>query len=124
MVKKYTRVTDEQRRNLIKLIYEKNLTIKQAGLEVGIPYPNAKAVNQTYLLEKRTTKKTYRFRLKNVDIGKNITRNFIALEKDNLFENDPEEQTRRTCGVHIAFAPLAPSIVDFEEGQQQEGYAL
>lgn len=70
MVKKYTRVTDEQRRELIRLIYENNYTIKRAGAEVGIPYPNAKAVNQTYLLEKRTTKKTFRFRLKNVDIGR------------------------------------------------------
>lgn len=115
MVKKYTRVTDEQRRNLIKLIYEKSYTIKQAGLEVGIPYPNAKAVNQTYLLEKRTTKKTYRFRLKNVDIGKNITRNFIPLERDNNFENDPEEQKRRTCGILVAFRPHSPSIVEYSE---------
>lgn len=45
MVKKYTRVTDEQRRDLIRLIYEQNYTIKRAGIEVGIPYPNAKAVN-------------------------------------------------------------------------------
>ena len=45
MVKKYTRVTDEQRRELIRLIYEQNYTIKQAGQAVGIPYPNAKAVN-------------------------------------------------------------------------------
>ena len=55
---------------MIKLIYENNYTIKKAGEKVGIPYPNAKAVNQTYLLEKRTTKKTFRFRLKNVDIGR------------------------------------------------------
>eukprot|EP00347_Sterkiella_histriomuscorum_P003494 403364084 len=101
MVKKYTRVTDEQRRDLIKLIYEQNYTIKRAGAEVGIPYPNAKAVNQTYLLEKRTTKKTFRFRLKNVDIGKKIQRNFLPLEKNNLFENNLEEQERRTCGIFI-----------------------
>lgn len=49
MVKKYTRVSDEQRKELIRLIYEDKLTIKSAGLKVGIPYPNAKAVNQTYL---------------------------------------------------------------------------
>lgn len=72
MVKKYTRVTDEQRRELVRLIYEENYTIKQAGQEVGIPYPNAKAVNQTYLLEKRTAKKTFRFRLKNIDMGRSV----------------------------------------------------
>jgi hypothetical protein len=45
MVKKYTRVTNEQRKELIRLIYEENYTIKKAGATVGIPYPNAKAVN-------------------------------------------------------------------------------
>lgn len=69
MVKKYTRVTDEQRRELVRLIYEENYTIKQAGLEVEIPYPNAKAVNQTFLVEHRTAKKSFRFRLKTIDDG-------------------------------------------------------
>lgn len=54
---KYTRVTNEQRRDLIKLVYTDRYTIKEAALRVGIPYPNAKAVNQTYLAEGRTTKK-------------------------------------------------------------------
>ena len=57
MVKKYTRVTDKQRRDLIKLIHEYNYTIKKAGEEVGIPYPNAKAVNQIYLSKKRTKRR-------------------------------------------------------------------
>jgi hypothetical protein len=45
MVKKYTRVSDDQRKELIRLIYEENFTIKRAGIQTGIPYPNAKAVN-------------------------------------------------------------------------------
>lgn len=45
MVKQYTKVTDEQRKELVRLIHEENYSIKQAGLATGIPYPNAKAVN-------------------------------------------------------------------------------
>lgn len=45
MVKQYIRVTDAQRKELIKLIHEDHVTIKQAGALTGIPYPNAKAIN-------------------------------------------------------------------------------
>jgi hypothetical protein len=69
MVKTYLRATDVQRKELIKLIHEKKYTIKNACAIVGIPYPNAKAVNHTYLTENRTAKKKFRFRLKKIDIG-------------------------------------------------------
>jgi transposase-like protein len=45
MVKKYRRLTDDQRRELVKLINEQGYTIKEASLRLDIPYPNAKAVN-------------------------------------------------------------------------------
>jgi allophanate hydrolase subunit 1 len=45
MIKKYNKTTDEQRKELIRLIYEESYTIKEAGVQVGIPYANAKAVN-------------------------------------------------------------------------------
>jgi hypothetical protein len=45
------------------------MTIKRASKITGIPYPNAKSVNQIYLQEKRIAKKTSRFRLKVVDHG-------------------------------------------------------
>lgn len=51
MVKKYVRLTDGQRKELVRLIHEENLSIKKAGEIVGVPYPNAKAINQTYLHE-------------------------------------------------------------------------
>ena len=62
MVKKYRRLTDLERNNLCVLIHEQGYTIKDASKELGIPYPNAKAVNQTYLLENRTAKKNSRYR--------------------------------------------------------------
>ncbi len=45
MVKKYKRLNDEQRLELVKLINEEGYTIKEASRSLNIPYPNAKAVN-------------------------------------------------------------------------------
>jgi transposase-like protein len=45
MVKKYRRLTDEERKNLIILIHREGYTIKDASRQLNIPYPNAKAVN-------------------------------------------------------------------------------
>ena len=79
MVKKYKRLSDLEREELIKLIHSEGLTIKEASHKLHIPYPNAKAVNATYVHEKRTAKKTFRFRLKVADIGKIIERKFILI---------------------------------------------
>lgn len=64
MVKKYRRLTDEERKNLVILIHREGYTIKDASRQLNIPYPNAKAVNQTYILENRTAKKNFRYRSK------------------------------------------------------------
>jgi len=45
MVKKYRRLTDEERKNLVILIHREGYTIKDASRQLNIPYPNAKAVN-------------------------------------------------------------------------------
>ena len=41
----YVQVTNDQRKELIRLIYQEGMTIKKASKETGIPYPNAKSVN-------------------------------------------------------------------------------
>ena len=64
MVKKYRRLTDQERHDLIVLVHTQGYTIKDASKKLSIPYPNAKAVNQTYLHEHRTAKKSFRIRLK------------------------------------------------------------
>lgn len=61
-------------------------------MAVGIPYPNAKAINQTYVLERRTSKKMFRFRLKNIDKGKDVKLRTLLIEKADLFEGDAAEQ--------------------------------
>lgn len=76
----YVQVTNEQRRELIRLIHEENISIKRAGRLAGIPYPNAKSVNKIYKEEKRIAKKVSRFRLKLVDEGRIIRRNHLKIE--------------------------------------------
>ena len=55
-------MSNTQRRLLIQLIYENGMTIRKAALMSKIGYPAAKAINQTYIEEKRIDKKTQRFR--------------------------------------------------------------
>lgn len=62
MTKKYLPVTNEQRRLLVKLIYEDGVSIRQAAISTKIYYPTAKAINKIYIAEKRIDKKQHRFR--------------------------------------------------------------
>ena len=57
MVKHYTLLTNVQRQALCRLIAEEGLSIKEASLISGIPYPNAKAVYKTFRREYRSDKK-------------------------------------------------------------------
>ena len=59
---RYFPVSDERRRNLIGLIYESNLSIRQAALQCNISYPTAKAINRIYQQEDRIEKKKVRLR--------------------------------------------------------------
>ena len=77
MPKKYQKLTDSQRHELVTMINKDGLSIKEASRRLDIPYPNAKAVNQTYINEQRTAKKSFRFRLKCVDQGTKVERNKI-----------------------------------------------
>lgn len=77
MPKKYQKLTDGQRHELVTMINKDGLSIKEASRRLDIPYPNAKAVNQTYMNEQRTVKKCFRFRLKCVDQGNKVERNKI-----------------------------------------------
>ena len=52
--KKYTKVSDEQRKNLLKLITQENQSISQAAHDLGIYYPTAKAIMKVYRTENRT----------------------------------------------------------------------
>ena len=57
MVKNYMLLTNQQREHLCWLIHREGLNIKQAAIIAGVPYPNAKAVNKTFMLEMRSEKK-------------------------------------------------------------------
>ena len=60
MVRQYTQVTDLQRAELVKLIHEQGLSIAQAAKRSDVPYDNAKAINRTYMRERRINKINYR----------------------------------------------------------------
>ncbi len=57
MVKKYILLSNEQREELCRLIHDEGITIKEASVRTGVPYPNAKAVNKTFERESRTDKR-------------------------------------------------------------------
>jgi hypothetical protein len=59
----YIRATDEQRRHLLRLIYE-GLTVKQAAAEAGVNFENAKTIYRVMKKEQRVEMKTYRVRPK------------------------------------------------------------
>lgn len=58
-------VTDEQRRELVRLIHDENYSIARASKATQIPYDNAKAINRTYLRESRIKKINYQQRYLN-----------------------------------------------------------
>jgi molybdenum-dependent DNA-binding transcriptional regulator ModE len=62
MVRQYVQVTDSQRLDLIRMIHQEGSSIAKASKVTGIPYDNAKAINRTYLREKRVHKINYRMR--------------------------------------------------------------
>lgn len=81
MGKAYTQVNNENRKELIRLIYEENYSIAKAAVEVGIYYPTAKAINKVFKREKRVQKRNFRYRTKKDDQDCGVIRNKIAVEK-------------------------------------------
>jgi hypothetical protein len=53
MGKQYTKVSNEQRKELIRLIHEAGHSISKAAEITGIYYPTAKAINKVFKKEKR-----------------------------------------------------------------------
>jgi len=52
MVKRYVLLSNDQREELCRLIHDERLSIKEAAVRTGVPYPNAKAVNKTFERER------------------------------------------------------------------------
>jgi len=55
-------VANDKRHELIRLIYEEKISIRQAALKINISYPTAKAINRIYKQENRVDKKAVRQR--------------------------------------------------------------
>lgn len=107
MVKKYKRPSYEQRSHLVSLIHEQKLSIKDAASLAGVTYANAKAINKTFVREKRIAKKSFRYRPKAGD--EYVIRQDLLIEKCNPFMGRPEEALRRACGVRT-FKHVLPTL--------------
>jgi molybdenum-dependent DNA-binding transcriptional regulator ModE len=85
MVRQYIQVTDEQRRQLVRLIHDKNYSIAKAAKTCDIPYDNAKAINRTYLKESRVKKINYQQRYQKAKL--NLSRKkAVAQQRDSSLE--------------------------------------
>ena len=66
---KYSPVNDERRHELIRLIHEEQIPIRQAAMRINISYPTAKAINRIYKNEGRIDKKKVRVRRSRVPLA-------------------------------------------------------
>jgi hypothetical protein len=98
MGKAYTQVSNDARRELIRLIYEENYSIVKAAELAGIYYPTAKAINKVYKKESRVQKRSFRYRTKKEDEASGVVRNKIPIEKLAISKNT-NEAAKITCGV-------------------------
>lgn len=101
MGKQYTKVTNEQRKELIRLIYDEKLSISKAADMTAIYYPTAKAINKVYKKENRVQKRHFRYRAKKEDQQIGIIRNKIPVEKLASVEMNSAESSRITCGIRL-----------------------
>ena len=60
MTRSYSQVDDQLRFDLVKLIAEQKLTIRDAAKQLDINYENAKAIYRTFRMHKRINKIKYR----------------------------------------------------------------
>ena len=77
-------MTNDQRRELIRLIHKHGLTIARAAEILGIYYPNAKAINKVYLKEKRIVKRTSRI--------KNLSKETSQIKDPEMMMIHPSER--------------------------------
>jgi transposase len=101
MGKQYTKVTNDQRRELIKLIHELGHSISKAAEITGVYYPTAKAINKVYKKEKRVQKRNFRYRAKKEDDEIGIVRNKIPVERLETRTFTNEDKLRLTCGIKL-----------------------
>jgi hypothetical protein len=101
MVKTYTKVTNDQRKELIRLIHDELFTISKAADTTGIYYPTAKAINKIYKNEQRIQKRDFRYRTKKEDKESGVIRNKIAIEKVSFSRLDENSRKRITCGFKL-----------------------
>ncbi len=92
MGKAYTQVSNEARKELIRLIYEEGYSIVKAAEAAGIYYPTAKAINKVYKRESRVQKRQFRYRTKKEDQDSGVVRNKIPIERLEIVSVDLKDR--------------------------------
>ena len=110
MGKAYTQVSNEARKELIRLIYEEQYSIVKAAEATGVYYPTAKAINKVYKRESRVQKRSFRYRTKKEDEASGVVRNKIPIERIAIREIEGKDHKQITCGVKKVIRKTAPRI--------------
>ena len=96
---KYQPVDNHRRHELIRLIYEDNVSIRQAAIRMNISYPTAKAINRIYKQEDRVDKKKHRVRRLNkahtADVEKQVASCDEDISSQQLFGKQQTEKPDR-----------------------------
>jgi hypothetical protein len=108
MGKSYTQVSNDDRRELIRLIYEEGYSIVKAAEATGIYYPTAKAINKVYKKENRVQKRSFRYRTKKEDEAAGVVRNKIPIEKLSIIKPEMRDLPRITCGTRKIIKRMVP----------------
>ena len=108
MVRQYVQVTDTQRLELVHLIHQEGHSIAKAAKITNIPYDNAKAINRTYLREKRINKINYRLRYQKKSLSSNSSRK-VSIELDSARE-DSHDNSATNCSSEQNSASKSVSL--------------
>jgi transposase len=100
MGKQYTKVSNEDRKKLVDLIYQQGYSIARASEACGIYYPTAKAINKVFKREQRVQVRQFRYRSKNNDLLQGVIRNKLPVEKLPP-KMRLEEKKQLTCGIKL-----------------------
>lgn len=109
MSTKYSPVNNERRQELIRLIHEEKVTIRQAAKQSNISYPTAKAINRIYMSEGRIEKKKVRVRRPRVHLLGKVVSCQMENDQPSFRGSDQDEKTFKE-GSDLDLAEAAPPM--------------
>merc|ERR1712038_1497635 len=122
---KYHPVANDKRHELIRLIYEEKISIRQAALKINISYPTAKAINRIYKQENRVDKKAVRQRRsKATTIKQHSVNDELCLANSNLADKIRAFGKGQLRRLDVSQREMCQNASDSEIGHQNENQEL